>query len=455
MDKPVKNEKRPGDQLEDLAVGATERHASEATLDETSIGQCVKSLKFRVEAIDFQNCADEVAAIIAELLSLDDKLLMTVDPHVTRDLLDIAGILVPTGLFDLLEKLMLKGIHIIQHHNQALVADWFVPLNNLSALYEMKGDYEARDQICSNIVALAEQLQAPLDSRTADVFISLADVYNRVGHPKAAIILYSQLYRYVMSDQGTTEADTRVGFIFKYSSLLVRDGQLEAAIEMCEQSLAALETYSDITVNHRLQVLALTGQLAHRKGDLDKAQALLEQARDVAEQSVERYSAIAGDVYHNLAVLYFQRARYDEAEGLLQRALHILKLTGNSSTSRYAGETGMLANVLSEKGELERAEALYQEAFHIYESAPDTNLQEFADFLAGAGLLYLKLRRPEEAVDVFERMKDIRESASGMPPMVVAHAISYLATAHFQQNNFKEAITLYRKAIDLRHQFIQ
>lgn len=418
------------------------------------IAQRVQVLKLHATAFVRAQRPTDASTLVAELLALDTQFLTTADPGITRAMLEIAEILLPTGLYELLEQLFLKAIQVLWHHQQATVADWFVPLNNLAAFYEVKGDPRARDQALAHLVTMADQLTAPLDERTANVFIHLSQIYAQAGHLKAAAILYRQLYRHVMTSPDFT-ADTRVVMAGQYGRMLVAESQYDTALEMYEQSLAVLESQSGFTDGHRLQLLVLTAQAFQHKGDLDRAELLLERARDMAERSAYKDSRIASGVYHNLASLYLQRGkreRYDEAERLLEHARDIVAAADQHNSSEYAGEIGQLAVIVEAKGEFERAEALYREALRMYAAAPDTNLQDFGDFLTDAGLLYLRLRRSAEAVDVFQRARAIRESMSTLPPLTRANTLSNLATAHFECGQYKEAIPLYRQAIDLRHQ---
>jgi tetratricopeptide (TPR) repeat protein len=443
LQRPTAPSNSPAESGETIQLSAAEQ-----------IAQRVKALKLQATALVREQRPADAGALVAELLSLDTQFLTTADPGIARDMLEIAGVLLPTRLFDLLEQVFLQAIQVLWQHRQATVADWFVPLYNLAALYNAKGDYRARDQVNSRIVAMADELTAPLDGTTANVFIQLGQIYEQAGHPKAAAILYRQLHRHVMTSPNF-EADSRVVLVGEYGGVLAAAGQLDTALEMYEQSLAVLESQPDFDDRHRLQILGLTAQALQQKGDLDKAESLLERARDTAERSEYKDSRLASGVYHNLASLYLQRRkreRYDEAERLLEHARDIVATAGQHNSSEYAGEISQLAVVVEAKGEFDRAEALYREAFRIYESAPDTNPQDFGDFLTDAGFLYLRLRRPAEAVGVFRRAREIRESIRTLPPLALANTISNLATAHFECGEYRDASRLYRQAIDLRHQ---
>ena len=418
------------------------------------IAQRVRTLGAQAAAAVAEKRTADAAAIISELQSLDDQILATADIVITRAMMNTACILLPAGQFDALEQLFVKVKQILWKHHQMATADWFVPLINLAALYDAKGDYRARAQTNSTIVAMADQLTAPLDEATSSIFIQLAQLYDQYGPPRAAAILYRQLHLHAMTS-AEFGADTRLALIAQYAQALVADGQRDTAIAMCEQSLAALETQADFADDHCIQLLGLTAQLLQQGGNLDKVGSILERACDIAERSARTDSRAASSVYHNLASLYLrrgQREHYDKAERLLERAREIVAKNGPLESSEYAGEVAQLATVVAAKGEVDRANALYREAFRLYEAASDTNLQDFAGFLTDAGFLNLKHGRPAAAVGVFERARLVRESMGNVHPLQLATALSNLATAQFESHDYANAIQNYRHAIEVRHQ---
>ena len=170
----------------------------------------------------------------------------------------------PTGQFSSLEQLFLKGIRVLWNHPQATVNDSFLPVNNLAALYGASGNYPARDQANSRILALAEQLAVPITSQVAQVFIHLGSLYERAGRPKAAAILYRPLHPFMMA-QDEIALETRVEWIGMYAKVLMADSQFEQALQMGEQALSALQASPGFDDGHRIGILNLMGSAARQK----------------------------------------------------------------------------------------------------------------------------------------------------------------------------------------------
>jgi tetratricopeptide (TPR) repeat protein len=209
---------------------------------------------------------EETDAILQELLSFDAAALGAADIAVVRNVLDLAGMLVATGRFGALEELYGKGIQVLSVHPQAVVSDSFVPLNNLGALYDKGGAYRQRDNIFSAIIARADALTAPIDERTARLFIELARFFESAGHTKPVAILYRHLQRFAISTPLDPEA--RRHLIHSYGNALAAEGQHQAALDMYRESLTAIEAASELADHDRMPFLFLMGGAARAAGDL-------------------------------------------------------------------------------------------------------------------------------------------------------------------------------------------
>lgn len=413
----------------------------------------VRALKTKAQELLNIGGSNAVDALAAELLALDDEALAAADIGAARTIQEIACILLPTKRFDLIERLFAKAIHVLRGHPRRSVADLFLPLHNLTVLYDQKGDHQARAQVSSQILVMAQQLVVPVDEATANCFAGLARLYALQGDPKAAAVLYRHVHGHVMRAT-SFDAHARALLTAAYGNSLIADGQVDAALSMFERSLAVLTKQSGFADDTHLQLLALMANAAEAKGDLGREEDILTHARDVAEHSDLRESGIARVVCHNLAALYVRRGRrefYGEAERLMARNAAITEQAGGTASADYAGTLGQLANVVAARGDLERAASLFRDSFLAYERATDTDPAEFADFLSDAGLLYLRLTRAGEAVATFQRARELRAKIPGLDASVMANTLSDLATACFEAQDLPQAIRFYREAIEVRH----
>jgi tetratricopeptide (TPR) repeat protein len=414
-----------------------------------NLAALVKALELRAFGAVAHERADESDAILEEVLSIEDGCLDAADIGVVRNILEIAGTLIPSGRFPRLEQVYAKAIAALAKHRQAVIADTFLPLNNLAALYNQAGAYRQRDEINLLIIAKADTLTEPIDDTTAKVLLSLAQLYKSVGNAKAVAVLLRPVHRYTLSNP--ISPDTRLNIVQSFGGALATAGRQRETLDVYRESLAAMEGSPGFTDEQRMTLLFLMGGAARSIGENAEAQSLFEKAKDVAERT-QPDSQEAGVVYHTLATLYMdRRMQYDEAESLLEHSSAIAARTAGASSAEYAGSLAQRAVLLEIKGEFDGAVAFYREAFRVYDAALAPKPAEYADFLTDAGGLYLRLGRAGDAATVYQRAYQLRQSLPDIDRSMLADTIANLATAYFESDDLPEAITYYRQAVDLRY----
>lgn len=398
-----------------------------------------------------ENRIAEGRAILQEVTSLEEKEALPHNRDVGRAFIEIASALMPTADYVRLEHVFLRGIQILKASNDMKLGDLMVGVNNLGALYHEKKEYQARDQVNSSVVNLAEVYDGPMDLDSVKIFLSLGEMYGRADHPKAVAILYGQVHRYFQ--QQDLPPDARSIWLERYANALTADSQHEKAVDLYRQALQLEDNQSPPNSHRLLEILALIGAEALRKPDFPAAEQALDRARLIAEESGLSETASASLVYHNLASLYMRQRRSDKypvAVKFSGRSLEIVKSVGSGASSEYAMGLNQLAQLTELMGEVDKAEQHYRAAISGFESAIDTRKQDFAECLSDFGFFLLKRGKPAEAVTPFERVLQLHESDPWESPDKHADALSNVATAHFKLGHFDQASQLYWRAISLR-----
>ncbi|MDA2914716.1 tetratricopeptide repeat protein, partial [Acidobacteriia bacterium AH_259_A11_L15] len=109
---------------------------------------------------------------------------------------------------------------------------------------------------------------------------------------------------------------------------------------------------------------------------------------------------------NNLALLYHNQGRYDEAEPLYQRSLAILEQALGPEHRHVASALNNLAGLSYDRGRYALAEPLYQRALAIYEQALGPEHPQVAVGLHNLALLYRAQGRYAEAEPLFGRALD-------------------------------------------------
>ena len=116
----------------------------------------------------------------------------------------------------------------------------------------------------------------------------------------------------------------------------------------------------------------------------------------------------------NLAVLYQEQGRYDEAEALHKRALAIrekalgagARARGHHASRTWPSSTGL-------QGRFDEAEPLYLRALEILEKSLGAEHPEVAVSLNNLAELYRAQGRFDEAAPLYERALAVAEAALG------------------------------------------
>ena len=136
----------------------------------------------------------------------------------------------------------------------------------------------------------------------------------------------------------------------------------------------------------------------------------------VAARLVEDFgldSAAAARLLNRSGYYLYGRARYAEAETLLQRALAICEKALGPDHPITATSLNNLALLYDDQGRRGEAEPLYQRALAIFEKAPGSDHPHTATTLNDMALLYKRQGRYVEAEPLYQRALAIREKALG------------------------------------------
>jgi tetratricopeptide (TPR) repeat protein/transcriptional regulator with XRE-family HTH domain len=145
-----------------------------------------------------------------------------------------------------------------------------------------------------------------------------------------------------------------------------------------------------------------------------------------------------------------QRAQYEQAEPLYQRALSIGKQTQGREHPQSAFPLTGLAGIYREQGRYAEAESLYRRALHLWEQAPAQEYAEMAALLNDLGILYLEQGDYQQAEPLLQRALHLNEQMLGKTHPDVAYPLTNLADLYREQGRYAEAEPLYQRALQIR-----
>ena len=147
------------------------------------------------------------------------------------------------------------------------------------------------------------------------------------------------------------------------------------------------------------------------------------------------------------------RAQYDQAEPLYQRALLIWEQDHGPDHPLVAYSLNGLATLYREQGKYDQAEPLFQRALLIWEQAHGADHRGVAYPLDGLAILYRKQGKYDQAELLYQRAVVILEHHLGPQHPEMAEILDDFAAFHYAQgNNIHEAVSLYQRALVIREQ---
>lgn len=195
------------------------------------------------------------------------------------------------------------------------------------------------------------------------------------------------------------------------------------------------------------KVLQKAADYLHNRAQYDQAEALYQRALCIQEQVLQAEYPDLVDSLTGLGFLYTEQRAYERAEPLYQKALHILERRLGPEDPALASIFHKLASLYNEQGKDERAEMFFKQALHILEQASEADRQKMANSLNGLAGLYFKQEKYEQAEPLYQQALSIWEQALGLEHPLLPYALNGLASIRSEQKKYEQAELLYQRAL--------
>jgi len=240
-----------------------------------------------------------------------------------------------------------------------------------------------------------------------------------------------------------------IGKVYQNLGLYDEAGpQLEKALEL-RRSVSAADDMAAATL------LADLADLYIDKGRYDDAEAMLTEALAVMDRHGDQADNLDLALSINeLASVYRRQGKYDLAEPLYERALAIRVSALGPDDPEVARSYNSLAILNWNRGNYQEAERLYKQALALWENAYGSDHSDVAKGLNNLALLYHHQDRFEDAEPLYQRAAPIYEKVLGPDHPRLATALNNLALCHFEQEQFDKADPLFRRALDIREKVL-
>jgi tetratricopeptide (TPR) repeat protein/nucleoside phosphorylase len=221
----------------------------------------------------------------------------------------------------------------------------------------------------------------------------------------------------------------------------------------------------DALIKQYMLPLIEGADLLHRVGFYLAEQALYDRAEPLYQHSLSIYERQRGpdhplvaSTLNNLALLYREEGKYEEAKIYLDRSLGIREQRLSDLAQSYGDTAQSLSNkasVYQRQGNYAEAESLYKKALGFNQLVYGQDHSEVATVMNNlAGLYELQGRYPE-AEPLYRQALSIWKRQSEPDPLLVATSLNNLAGLSQREGKYREAESLYEQALTIREQHLE
>jgi tetratricopeptide (TPR) repeat protein/DNA-binding XRE family transcriptional regulator len=227
--------------------------------------------------------------------------------------------------------------------------------------------------------------------------------------------------------------------------------------EQCERLLAhvLLVTAADPHCTdsaEQVEVLCKAADYLHERARYEQAEALYQRAIDLGELLSGREHDELARALDGLAFLCGEQGKYGHAEELGSRALRLREEALGPEHPHVAHSLNTLAILYTEQGKYTQAEPLLRQAIRIWEHTAGPDAPQMATPLNRLGLLYWRQGKYQQAEPLLKRATRIWEQAGGPDTLEVASSLNTLALLYWKQGKYAQAESLFQRIVCVEEQ---
>ncbi len=348
----------------------------------------------------------EAEEIYQRVLSICTQHLGQSHADVATALYDLALCYYNQGNYTQAEPLYLQALHIRERtlppHHPAIG----LVLNGLALLYRQQAGYHEAEQFHLRSLSIYEKTLGPEHTEVAIALNNLAFIYCEQAKYELAEPLYQR--GLAISKQIFGPEDSFVArFLNNLAMLYCYQHRYEEAEAAAAHALSIYEQHfaSDyLDIADPLQSLAL---LAYRQGRYEEADAFSSRAFAIRERALPDHPKL-GSTLHLRANLCRSLGKYEEAEDLYQRALHLYRQRLEPEHLTVVPLLDDFALLLQEQERWEEVEQYYREALRIWERYQGLDHPAHADCLEHYATLLDQQQRGQEGAVYRQRAEEMR-----------------------------------------------
>ncbi|MCK6617379.1 MAG: tetratricopeptide repeat protein, partial [Cyclobacteriaceae bacterium] len=186
------------------------------------------------------------------------------------------------------------------------------------------------------------------------------------------------------------------------------------------------------------------------QGRYNEAELLHKEAKEIRIKVLGKEHLSYSTSCNNLAYLFVKQGRYSEAEPLYKEVKEIRAKVLGKDHPNYVASCNNLAYLYVQQGRFSEAEPLYKEAKEIQAKVLGKEHPDYANSCGSLANLYADQGRYSEAEPLYMEAKEIRAKVLGKEHPDYATSCNNLAYLYAEQGRYNEAEPLFKEAKEIR-----
>jgi len=224
----------------------------------------------------------------------------------------------------------------------------------------------------------------------------------------------------------------------QYDSAMVYLQKASAIYEKNEQWEAYVRCYNEM------------GNSAWRKGALDQAMELLDNALKIGVKRLGEQHPEVATSYNNIGVFYWSKSDYERALELYQKALNIRLITLGEQHPDVAKNYNNIGLVYSSKADYGQALEFYQKALNIKLTTLGEQHPSVATSYDNIGVVYENKGDYDRALEFHQKALNIRLITLSEQHPEVAKSYTRIGIIYYEKDDYDRALEFHQKALNIK-----
>ena len=197
-------------------------------------------------------------------------------------------------------------------------------------------------------------------------------------------------------------------------------------------------------------IRATLGETYRKLGEFAAAEPHLERARLLRRRELGEEHPDTLASMHNLAILYWNQGRHDEAEALCVKTLEMRRHILGEEDPTTLGSMNLLAIVYMDQGRFDEAEQLQLKTLQIKERVLGAEHPTTLASMHNLAIVYVDQGRYDEAEPLHVKTLQIQKRVLGEEHPTTLGSMNGLALLYVDQGRYDDAKALYVKTLEIQ-----